>query len=290
MLDPCSTSSYISEHAAGELELHRQSLHLTIAGTGGTEIQKHSRRVELSVTSLDGSFSAPLQAHVLDNIASDTPAFQWSELKEKWPHLCQIPFDNVAKCRYIDVMIGSDHPLFHLVLNEVHGGLPNDPIARLTTLGWICFGPTLVEEFRRQSQSHFTRTYRSSQINPQPPPDDILRKFWELEALGIKETADKPVMTIDERAATTTVAESLKFINGRYEVGIPWKAGELKLTNNYQAALLRLQSQEKFLRKKNPDIVEAYSKVFDDYEKKAYIQRVPKSRSSGSCHIFPSSS
>ena len=134
MLDPCSTSSYISEHAAGELELHGQSLHLTIAGTGGTEIQKHSRRVELSVTSLDGSFSAPLQAHVLDNIASDTPAFQWSELKEKWPHLCQIPFDNVAKCRYIDVMIGSDHPLFHLGLNEVHGGLPNDPIARLTNL------------------------------------------------------------------------------------------------------------------------------------------------------------
>jgi hypothetical protein len=37
MLDPCSTSSYISEHAAGELELQGQSLNLTIAGTGGTE-------------------------------------------------------------------------------------------------------------------------------------------------------------------------------------------------------------------------------------------------------------
>ena len=84
-------------------------------------------------------------------------------------------------------------------------------------------------------------------------------------------------MTIDERTATTTVAESLKFVNGRYEVGIPWKAGEPKLTNNYQAALLRLQSQEKSLRKKNPDIMEAYNEVFDDYEKKAYIQRVPKS-------------
>ena len=87
MLDQCSTSSYISEHAAGELELQGQSLNLTIAGTGGTAIQKRSRRVELSVTSLNGTFTAPLQAHVLDNIASDTSAFQWSELKEKWPHL-----------------------------------------------------------------------------------------------------------------------------------------------------------------------------------------------------------
>ena len=114
-----------------------------------------------------------LYKHMLDNIASDTPAFQWSELKEKWPHLHQMPFDNVAKRRYIDVMIGSDHLLFHLVLHEFHGGLPNDLTVRLTNLGWVCFGPTLVEEFCRQSQSHFTLTYRSSQVNPQPPPDDI---------------------------------------------------------------------------------------------------------------------
>ena len=48
-------------------------------------------------------------------------------------------------------MIGSDHPLFHLVLKEICGSRPNDPIARLTNLGWVCFGPTLVEEFRRKS-------------------------------------------------------------------------------------------------------------------------------------------
>jgi hypothetical protein len=119
MLDPCSTSSYISEHAAGELELHGQSLSLTIAGTGETDVQKRSRCVELSVASLNGTFSAPLRAHVLDNIASDTPAFQWSELKRNWPHLHHVPFEKVSRRRYIDDMIGSDHPLFHLVLKEI---------------------------------------------------------------------------------------------------------------------------------------------------------------------------
>ena len=48
------------------------------------------------------------------------------------------------------------------------------------------------------------------------------------------------------------------------------------MTNNYEAALLRLQSQEKSLRKKDPSILEAYSKVFKDYDKKGYIQKVPK--------------
>ena len=78
MLDPCSTSSYISEEAAEELELHGQDLNLTIAGTGGAEVKTRSRRVELTVTNLDGTFSSPFQAHVLDNIAGDTPAIRWS--------------------------------------------------------------------------------------------------------------------------------------------------------------------------------------------------------------------
>ena len=45
MLDPCSTSSYISEDTAEELELQRQELNLTIAGTGGTEVTTRSRRM-----------------------------------------------------------------------------------------------------------------------------------------------------------------------------------------------------------------------------------------------------
>lgn len=43
MLDPCSTSSYISEEAAEELELQGQALDLTIARTGGTEIRRCSQ-------------------------------------------------------------------------------------------------------------------------------------------------------------------------------------------------------------------------------------------------------
>ena len=242
MLDPCSTSSYVTEKAEEELGLRGESVNLTIAGTGGIEIQKRSRRVELNVTSLDKLFTAPVQARVLDNIASDTPAIPWAELKTKWPHLHKVPFDNVSRRPQINVMLGSDHPVFHHVLKEVHGSQPSDPVARLTNLGWVCFGPTLVNEFRRNSRSHFTRTYRTCHVNKQPPPDDILRKFWELEALGIKENTEEQPMAVDERAAT--VAGSLKFENGLYEVGIPWKDGEPKLTNNYDAALLRLQSQE----------------------------------------------
>ena len=187
MLDPCSTGSYVSEAAAEELNLRGQPQTLRIAGTGGAEVTKRSSRVELTVSNIETDFSAKLETNVLDNITSDTPAVQWSELKNKWPHLSLIPFQQVAKRLQIDVLIGSDHPLFHRVLQEICGNKPDDPVARLTTLGWVCFGPTLVEDYRRKPKSHFTHTYRTSHIRNGESIDDLLRSFWELESMGITE-------------------------------------------------------------------------------------------------------
>jgi hypothetical protein len=84
-------------------------------------------------------------------------------------------------------------------------------------------------------------------------------------------------MTADERAATAAVAGSLKFEGGRYEVGIPWKHGEPNLSSNYDAAVLRLENQERSLRRKGTDIVEAYGTILQEYEKKGYIAKVPTS-------------
>ena len=133
-----------------------------------------------------------------------------------------------------------------------------------------------MEEFRRNTHSHFTRTYRSSQVNKPPPPDDILRAFWELESLGITDQAEQQ-MTAEEKAAVAQVAETLEFKSRRYKIGIPWKEGEPKLANNYEVALVRLKSQEKSLKRKGPEVMKAYSEIFKDYERKGYINKVPKS-------------
>lgn len=61
MLDPCSTSSYISEAAAEELGLQGQALNFTIAGTGGMEIRTRSCQIEVSVRNVDATFSSLLQ-------------------------------------------------------------------------------------------------------------------------------------------------------------------------------------------------------------------------------------
>ena len=138
----------------------------------------------------------------------------------------------------IYVLIGSDHPVFH----QTHRSEAKDPIARLTNLGWICFGSALVEGLRCTSRSHFTRTYRSSHVKEQETTDDFPRKFWELEALGIRDDTNQE-FTQDEKAAVSQATESPQSKNGRYEIGIPWRRGEPKLVKNYEMALIRLKSQ-----------------------------------------------
>lgn len=134
----------------------------------------------------------------------------------------------------------------------------------------------MVEEFRHNTHSHFTRTYRSGHVNKPPPPDDILRAFWELESLGIMDKPEQQ-MTAEERAAVAQVSETLEVRNGRYKIGIPRKEVEPKFTNNYDVALVRLKSQAKSLKRKGPEIMEAYHKIFQGYEKKDYIRQVPQS-------------
>ena len=206
MLDPCSTGSYVIEALAEELQLKGNFQELTIAGAGGSVVKKQSKQVSVIIESTNNKFYESVDANAMEDIAGDTPAFDWADIKSTWPHLCSVPFEKVAKRKQIDILIGSDHPLFHRVLNEIHGSAPTDPIAKVTHLGWVCFGPTQLENHRRKSRSHFTRTYRSSLV--EQCPDQELRRFWELEALGIKDNNER---TLDEREAATKVSNSVVF-------------------------------------------------------------------------------
>ena len=71
-----------------EIEIDQDTL-----AQGGTDSSKPRQTV-----------SSPLQANVLDNIAGDTPAIPWSELKEKWAHLQHLPFESVSRRCQIDVI------------------------------------------------------------------------------------------------------------------------------------------------------------------------------------------
>ena len=85
--------------------------------------------------------------------------------------------------------------------------------------------------------------------------DIILRQFWEIDSGGVESAS---VLTIEEKMTVEKVERSVKFIEGRYQVAIPWRdnLNKLSLPDNYKMAFQRLQNLEKRLTR-DPEVASA---------------------------------
>ena len=99
----------------------------------------------------------------------------------------------------------------------------------------------------------------------------LQRQFWEIE--NPRTSHDRPVLNPDEQCALEQVQTSLKYLDGRYQVTLPWKKNVPDLPDNYDMALRRLYNTEKRLLK-NPEIAGAYSENITQYLEKGYIRKI----------------
>lgn len=67
--------------------------------------------------------------------------------------------------------------------------------------------------------------------------DEIVRSFWELESMGISESIDE---CFQLNTTIQRFEKTIRFLNGRYEVALPWKDG-FDLSDNKQVATTRLR-------------------------------------------------
>ena len=81
---------------------------------------------------------------------------------------------------------------------------------------------------------------------------------------------------------------TIKLVDGRYRVFIPWKEDKMDLPNSYPMAFRHLQSLEKTLVK-NPEIAKAYQETICKYLEKVYIREIGQTEHlnlSGTYHIL----
>ena len=81
------------------------------------------------------------------------------------------------------------------------------------------------------------------------------------------------VLNPDEQRALEQVKKFLKYVDGRYQMALPWKESVPDLPDNYDMALRRLCNTEKHLLK-NPEIAAAYSENITQYLEKGYIRKI----------------
>ena len=171
-------------------------------------------------------------------------------------------------------MIGADNPELHFSVVDFQGS-QGEPVARRGPLGWTCIGPP-EKNGKSIVRSHVMRTLCTKQATIFANPDccnldETLRNFWEIERGGTE--ANTKILTQEEKSALSKVGESLQIVDGRYQVGTPWKKAQPQLPNNRTMAITRLRSTEKNLMK-NPTVGEEYQSTIEAYLKKGYIRKI----------------
>lgn len=93
-------------------------------------------------------------------------------------------------------------------------------------------------------------------------PNDTLRSFWDLESLGIK---------AEEQSVYEQFTASIQFLDGRYEVPLPWKDPHPVLPNNYNLCLRRLRGLLCRLRQ-DRDIFREYDSIIRNQIEQGVVQ------------------
>ena len=158
----------------------------------------------------------------------------------------------------IDVLIGSDF-YWKFVTGKVQlGGF--GPVAIYSKLGWLLSGSIDSSLFTGDTYTHLILAKSSMTTIPEvsDPVQDIIRKFWDTESIGIVKT--EPEMMKE-------LLENIQFCGNHYEVSLPWKEGKFDLPNHFSISVNRLRHlQSKLLR--DPDLLAEYHHIIQDQLKR----------------------
>ena len=271
LLDDGSTTSYLNSSIASRLGVSGELRTMTVSTLNGKVDTFTTTPVSFLIKSRDGQVQHSMTALTTDSVTGNLQPVNWLKEATNYPHLNGIPFPSLARPAVVDLLIGSDHAELHVSHQDVVGP-PGQPVARRTPLGWTCVG-------RLTTTSPVQGAYHCQMLqcfnSPAPPTlETTLQRFWQIDSCGTEECFSDPgPMSLQEEAALHTVQQSLKRVDGRYQVSIPWNDRKRELCNNLDTAVKRLSCTERKLRK-DQHVAHAYGNVFQSYQEKGYIREL----------------
>ena len=291
LFDGGSQRSYITDHVKRSLGLSAEAVESVLIKTFGSKTD-HTQLcdiVELLMKMKNGEIlklsllSVPF---ICDPVAVETLQYVICN----HPHLRDLELADRSEAEPpigIDILIGADN-YWNLVTGMIIHH-EDAPTAMETCLGWVLSGP--IEGQSNLDSSSATGTsssvttvnYVSSHVLPTGTDDHLnssLKKFWDLDTLGIKEAEDSLI----ERFSSDIV-----FKEGRYKVKLPWRDNHPILPSNYQMSLKRLFGLLRRL-KSDPSLLKEYNDVITDQLNRGIVEMVKEpnlSQSHNETHYIP---
>ena len=186
------------------------------------------------ISPLDNKQEFKIEAHEIDNTIVNVQALDRPWLKS-FPHLHDVQFSHEAEP--IDLILGVQYSHLHAG-EEVRQGLPFQPVAKRTRLGWHMIGAN-----KANGDLQICSLSLIQKIN--------MERFYAFETLGVQApcSCPKTTMTKEDRMAMELFEASCTKEENHYVIGLPWKRDPNLLPNNYALAERRLESLQRSLSK-----------------------------------------
>ena len=170
-----------------------------------------------------------INAFTAEHLTGNMKAINWGAYATEWTHLKDIQLLDPGPRPFVDILMGVDYAELHYSFEEVRGR-SGESVVRLTPLGWTCVGsPSGL--IGSDLQTSFTHTCLVQEHWQDSDEISVLpRSFWEVEASGTLK--DAQILNFDDKLALEKVEKSIKYVDGRNQVAIPWKDDEPELPYN----------------------------------------------------------
>ena len=247
----------------------------------------------LQLIGQDMKYVRDIFAYSVSNFKTDVP--NWRTECSLYSHLNDLVIPEVDTCQ-AGILIGVDCiDLFRPM--EVRFGLPNEPMALRTPLGWSFQGPhpkVVTEDLYNSMCALVHRGNFESFKSKDDDLHELVERSLTLEEWNLKESdlpftkgykgGPKPpnLWTEAERVAEERMV--IDFVAGvgskpnYFQAKIPWKdCHEVNLCGNFHAVRKRQLKTLSDASLKKKDVTEDEARrIFEDYLEKGYIERVPE--------------
>jgi hypothetical protein len=304
LLDDGSTGTIsLSRTLAEELQLKGDPIFVRTEGTGGNVQEYWSIKATVRIRSLCGTTRFVLPVQVAEKPAGNYAPVDWTPLKDHFPHLKQVAVAAPVPQRRVDLLIGNRFPFLQTAVKEI-SGKPEEPVARLTPLGWTITGPTTPgAALHPEPDSCFLQELSALQPLSQLDHDkqDWMAALAETKSrralpsdqqlatllkrmLEVEGTLEVETLSPLEQHAVDRTRATCRRVGQQYEIGCVWGPADLRPQLGLVRAKKRLTHllQSKLLLADSH--LQAYDAVFDDWLREDFIEEVPLASAK---HLLP---
>ncbi|GBM21634.1 hypothetical protein AVEN_208132-1 [Araneus ventricosus] len=257
ILDSGSEISCIMKEAVELLGLRKHSVSSLITGLNGAALNiKH--KINACISNESGEFQQSLNMLVVPKITDVTPSKFIDVSKLNLPKNLTYANASFFEPQRVHILLGGD-TFYELSQTEQIRLKDSNLILQNSVFGWIVAGT--LQDVGNKSSFQCNLAIDQSEV--------YLKKFWELESIGIKY---EPKCT-EEDNALEIFKETVCFKNDRYEVSLPWKRDWKELKDNFNVAKRRFSHLLKKFQS-NKELFTQYRDIFQEYLDKKIIEKV----------------